>query len=118
MTIDRSRAGAARDRPPQVVAAWPADITPAGLALATAADAEAQRTSLELGDAAQFDAAEFAPAEHAHAHSEITGLGALAVGNNDADVPVDTTGLLHVTGATLRQALASIDAALESILNP
>lgn len=62
MPVDRSRAGAARDRVrPTQVPAWPADATAAGIAVVSAADAAAQRAALELGELATQDDSDVVP---------------------------------------------------------
>lgn len=94
---DYSRAGANRERRPSVLSVAP--IAPSDITGATE-----DGIAVLTGDAA--------------AMSALLSLGALAQAEDDTDVPVDTTGLLHVTGSTLRTVIASIDAVLESIINP
>lgn len=73
MSVDRSRAGSARDhRRPRVRSRQIVDATDAGIALLTGVDAAAQRISLELGSAALASDAAFATAVHDHDASEIT----------------------------------------------
>lgn len=50
------------------------DVTTAGKALLTAANAGAQRTALGLGSAATSASGDFAAASHTHAQSEVTNL--------------------------------------------
>lgn len=75
-TLVRAHAGVSRDVPrpdgrfllPGTVASdkLGGDVTDAGRAVLTAADAAAQRDALELGTAAEADDAAFAPSVHTH----------------------------------------------------
>jgi hypothetical protein len=71
---DRSHAGVNRALPQKfrhdVIKSL--GISQAGLDLATAADADAQKTFLGLGDAAEADATDFAAATHSHAASDVS----------------------------------------------
>jgi hypothetical protein len=83
------------------------DVTTAGKALLTAANAGAQRTALGLGTAATSATGDFAAASHTHAQSDVTNLVADLAGKAAASHTHAAADITSGTLATARLASGS-----------